>query len=353
MSRQTLRTKFENIQSSSRPQAIGLSTARGSAYRTRAVWRSQQANASREIGLQLLFLAGQLLLLGPHFLLQCLHRVMVRLPLADDALCHRDFGFLGQRILTQVDGLRTRFHFLRAPCLAPEPVRRQGEDGHLMLREVRQVLVEIRERCWVAAELVVDVPQHITRRSSPELVKVHDEQRGDVIRFPSQMALPVALFPKPEPLDVGVRVTHRHKTVHIPFQISVPQLSDICAHHLIGVNKDDLGHVHGEENVQEKNLVRPNESLFLALRIQPGRPLVGDKINLEVVSLRHDGDEFFELGRQEVVHKPEVQRIGGVRSHREHHDAQKLLIQMPARDAENVDRGQLALDSVSFFYQVT
>jgi hypothetical protein len=86
-----------------------------------------------------------------------------------------------QRIVAEIDGLRlvrvtllglglvrvsrNETHFLLGfvgtPGFAPEPLLRKGEDGHLVLGIVGQVLVQIGQRVRVAGELVVDRPQSV------------------------------------------------------------------------------------------------------------------------------------------------------------------------------------------------
>ena len=43
----------------------------------------------------------------------------------------------------------------------------QGEDGHLVLGIVGQILVKVRQAGWVSAQLVIHHPQLISRRHLP------------------------------------------------------------------------------------------------------------------------------------------------------------------------------------------
>ena len=51
-----------------------------------------------------------------------------------------------------------------------------------------------------------------------------------------------------------------------PLQIEVDELLEVCTHNLVSVDKDDLVEVHGEEDIEEENLVWPDDlSLFTLL----------------------------------------------------------------------------------------
>lgn len=51
--------------------------------------------------------------------------------------------------------------------------------------------------------------------------------------------------------------------------------------YLIGVNVDDLVHVEREQDVEEQDLVAPDDPLLLALSTKPLRPFVGHKFDTE------------------------------------------------------------------------
>ena len=105
-------------------------------------------------------------------------------------------------------------------------------------------------------------------------------------------------------------------------EVQVNELLQVGTYDLISVDKDDLLEVHGEKNVQEENLVTPNDPLLFALSPEPGRPLVRDEFILETILLCEVRDEFLErnlsicrLGfgctnqeswRQKVLNEPEL-----------------------------------------------
>ena len=68
-------------------------------------------------------------------------------------------------------------------------------------------------------------------------------------------------------------------------QVEVHELLQVRADDLVRVNEDDLLEVHREEHVQEQDLVRPYDPLFLCLRAQPRWPLVCHELVLESVRL--------------------------------------------------------------------
>merc|ERR1712062_638647 len=143
-----------------------------------------------------------------------------------------------------------------------------------------------------------------------------------------EVVLPIPLLPEAETFSVRVGVSHWNKAVDLPLQVQVPQLLNVSPDHLVGINEDDLGHIQGEEHVQKKHLVGPNEPLFLALGIQPAWPLVGNKGHVKIVPTAHLWGKSLELRRQEIVDEPEMQRKFRVVSYRQNHDPQQLFIEM-------------------------
>jgi len=61
---------------------------------------------------------------------------------------------------------------------------------------------------------------------------------------------------------------------------------------LVGINKDDFIETHGEQDVEKKNLVCPDDALLFSLWPQPRRPFIGDKLILEAVLLSELGYKF-------------------------------------------------------------
>jgi hypothetical protein len=70
-------------------------------------------------------------------------------------------------------------------------------------------------------------------------------------------------------------------------QIKIPELFQIRAHDLIGIDVNDLVDVEREEDVEEQNLVAPNNALLLRLPSQPLGPLVRNELNFESKLLCH------------------------------------------------------------------
>ena len=66
-------------------------------------------------------------------------------------------------------------------------------------------------------------------------------------------------------------------------QIEVDEFLEVGADDLISVDKDDLLEVHREEDIQEQDLVGPDDTLLFLLCPQPRRPLVGHKLVLEAI----------------------------------------------------------------------
>ncbi len=95
-----------------------------------------------------------------------------------------------------------------------------------------------------------------------------------MVRAPSQVILPVPSLPKAETFDFWAAVTHGRVAVHGSLEVHVYELLQIRADDLVGIDKYDLVQVERKEDVQEKNLVAPNLSLFLFLSSEPVWPFV-------------------------------------------------------------------------------
>ena len=152
----------------------------------------------------------------------------------------------------------------------------------------------------------------------------------------SQVVSPVTLLPEPESLHVSVGVTEGGVAVGRSTKVKIPQFCQISPHNLVGVHKDDLLQVEGEENVKEEDLVTPDGPLPLLLLVEPSRPLVVDILILEAISLGILGDKLFQAWTQEVLEDPELDRCLGCFHHREHHDFEEALIEMACGHTEDV-----------------
>ncbi len=116
-----------------------------------------------------------------------------------------------------------------------------------------------------------------------------------MIRSALKELFPVARLPESEALHVVVIVTHRRIGVWSTLDVKVNKLLEVGSNNLVGVYEEDFLEVHREENVQEQDLVRPDDSLLLLLLSQPGRPLVCYKFILEPIFFGEVRDKFLAL----------------------------------------------------------
>jgi len=161
----------------------------------------------------------------------------------------------------------------------------QREYRNVSLQIVQQVLIEVSERIGVGQKLLIMTAQDIPGSHLAEPNQVYDIQRTDMIGTSSQELLPISRLPEPEALHVLVIVAHGGVAIRCPLQVEVDQLLQVRTHDLVRVDEDDLVEVHGEQDVEEENFVRPDDPLLLALMSQPRRPLVRDELVLETVFL--------------------------------------------------------------------
>ncbi len=75
------------------------------------------------------------------------------------------------------------------------------------------------------------------------------------------LAQALALAPAP-PAALALALTLTHLEVH------VPELGDVGADDLVRVQEDDLLQAQREQDVQEQDLVRPDQALLLCLRAE-------------------------------------------------------------------------------------
>ena len=108
----------------------------------------------------------------------------------------------------------------------------------------------------------------------------------------TQEVLPVTRLPKPEALRVRIVIAHRRVAVRSAMQIQIDELLEIRSDNLISVNEEDLLEVHREEDVEEEDLVRPDDPLLLLLRAEPRGPFVRDELVLEPIFGGKVRDEF-------------------------------------------------------------
>lgn len=80
--------------------------------------------------------------------------------------------------------------------------------------------------------------------------------------------------------------------------IKVNQLFQVCPNDLISVDEDHFLEVHGEEHVEEQDLISPDDPLFFSLLTEPRRPLVCYELILESIDFGKVGYKF--LGKTSV-----------------------------------------------------
>lgn len=110
----------------------------------------------------------------------------------------------------------------------------------------------------------------------------------------TQEVLPVARLPESEALRVRIVIAHRRVSVRSAMEIQIDELLEIRSDNLVSVNEEDLLEVHREEDVEEEDLVRPDDPLLLLLRAEPRRPLVRDELVLESVLSSEVRDELLQ-----------------------------------------------------------
>ena len=72
-----------------------------------------------------------------------------------------------ERIIAQVDCLRVLLGLHAAPRLAPQPFLRKRIDRNLILDEVRQILIQIRQGIRVLSQTVVHTSENVTHTPFP------------------------------------------------------------------------------------------------------------------------------------------------------------------------------------------
>jgi hypothetical protein len=67
-----------------------------------------------------------------------------------------------------------------------------------------------------------------------------------------------------------------------------------CGVYLVSIHEDDLVKIQWEQDIQEKDLVSPNDALLLSLSTKPMWPVVGDELVIKVVLLGHMRDKVLD-----------------------------------------------------------
>mmetsp|Transcript_17106 Transcript_17106/g.35117 ORF Transcript_17106/g.35117 Transcript_17106/m.35117 type:complete len:606 (+) Transcript_17106:146-1963(+) len=256
----------------------------------------------------------------------------------DDPLGHGHLWLLMQWVVAKVNSLRLRLGLIRAPGFAPQPLLRQRVDAHIVLGVIGQILIEVGEAVRVGRQLLVVLPELVPHELPPEAAQVDDVQGRDVVRLAAEVLLPEPGAPEREAEGRFAGVAHGGVAVGGALEVEVPELLEVAAHDLIGVDVDDLLDIKGEERVKEKDFVSPDQPLLLALAPEPLRPLVRHKVHLAPNLLRHGSGRGLERRRQEIFEEPKLHLARGALRRRKHHDLQEPLVQVPGREGEHVDR---------------
>jgi hypothetical protein len=103
---------------------------------------------------------------------------------------------------------------------------------------------------------------------------------------------PIPCLPESESFHVSIVITHRCIPVRRPVEVEVNKLFQVSSDNLISVHKYDLFQIHREEDVEEQDLVCPNDTLLFFLGLKPRWPFVCHEFVLETIGFCHMWDEF-------------------------------------------------------------
>ena len=126
-------------------------------------------------------------------------------------------------------------------------------------------MVKVGKALSVGSEFVLQIPQGISGARAPEAREIHDVQRADVVRFAGEVLGPEALAPEAEALHRCLVIAEGSVRIRGSFQVHVVQLTNVCAHDLVRVDKRDSLHLRGKQYVKEKDFVGPHDPLLIAL----------------------------------------------------------------------------------------
>lgn len=77
-------------------------------------------------------------------------------------------------------------------------------------------------------------------------------------------------------------------------QIQVNQFLQISPDDLVSVYKDDFLKIHWEQDIEEQDLVGPNDALLLFLSAEPRWPFIRHELVLKAIGFGEMGNEFLE-----------------------------------------------------------
>ena len=84
-----------------------------------------------------------------------------------------------------------------------------------------------------------------------------------MVGLSAQVLGPVSASPELEAQRLFPRVAKGSVSVRLSLKVKLPQFFEIGAHDLISVDVDDSFDVKREQHIEKKNLVAPNDALFL------------------------------------------------------------------------------------------
>lgn len=76
------------------------------------------------------------------------------------------------------------------------------------------------------------------------------------------------MLPKAETFHFRARVAERGVAVRVPIQVQVEQFLQVGTNNLVSIHKDNLLEGEGEEDVEEKDFVAPNDALLFSLWVE-------------------------------------------------------------------------------------
>jgi hypothetical protein len=158
-----------------------------------------------------------------------------------------------------------------------------------------------------------------------------------MVRPVSQEVLPISGFPETKTFHVGVVIPHWSVAIRCSVKVKVDELLEVRPDYLVSIDKNDLLQIHWEQNIQEQDLVSPDDPLFFSLFPKPRWPFISNEFVLKVVRLSEMWDEFLtimykehivggrlithkERRRQKVFDKPKLHSTLGISKYAQDHD---------------------------------
>ena len=90
-----------------------------------------------------------------------------------------------------------------------------------------------------------------------------------MVRSSLEVVLPIALLPESETVHIVAIVTHGRVSVRGTLEVDRGQLVEVSSNDLVRIDEDDFLEVHREEDVEEEDLVTPDDALLLSRHAEP------------------------------------------------------------------------------------